>query len=524
MSGPPHLPSAMPASGMPASASNATDAADATHAARGGLTQLLGVIAQMLMPVYQVTVARLFGQATFGLYQTSLVILDLCTRIGWMGGDRAMHRFIAAHAAAGEDELAQQAFGGIVRLSAGVSGVLALGLGLASGLIARLTGKPGLAQLLPIMALLIVPATATYILISATLGKKVTRVNLLVRGLGEPVFMLLAAIVAYALGGRLRGLAVAHVSASVLGFVGALVGVCFVFGRSWVARALRARSYPGLLRFALPVAGSEIGNTVLQKADFFILSFFVPDRTIAVYAAAEFLGRIAANVRYAFDGIAAPVLAEALHLGDRERLRYNLALMTRWVATLSVPLAVTMVGLRTDLLAIYGPGFVAGTTLVCLWTTTHLVSGTLGLVSHVLTMSGRSRIYLVNQLVAAALNIGLSLILIPRFGMTGAAVSALVAVTTPLVAALFEVWRLERVHPFERGLAKPFLAGAGMLATELTLGRVVPGHVTHAVVAAISGLLVYVALLFLLRPGREERELMTRLWAGVRTRLRGART
>ncbi|MDB4980684.1 MAG: polysaccharide biosynthesis protein [Myxococcales bacterium] len=491
-------------------------ARDAAHAARGGLMQLLGAIAQMLMPVYQVTAARLFGQATFGIYQTSLVAFDLCVRLGWMGGDRAMHRFIASHVAAGEDELAQRAFGGQLRLTAGVSTVLAVALALSSGLIARLTGKPALGQMLPIMSIMVVPATATMILVAATLGKKTTRVNFLVRALGEPIFMILAAVIAWKLSGSPRSLAIAHVSASTIGCVGAFVGACFVFGGAWVRRALRAPTHPKLLAFALPVAGAEVGNTILQKADLFILSFFVPDRAIAVYAAAEFLGRIAANVRYAFDGIAAPVLAEALHLGDRERLRYNLALMTRWVATLSVPLAVTMVGLRADLLALYGPGFVTGTTLVCIWTTTHLVSGTLGLMGHVLTMSGRSRTYLVNQTIAGALNVGLSLLLIPRFGMTGAAVSALVAVTTPLTLALFEVWSLERVHPFEPGLAKPFVAGAAMLAVEIAVGRIVTGHLAHAAAAVGSGLVVYLVTLGLLRPGREERELVGRLLARIR--------
>src|SRR4051794_24714914 len=100
-------------------------AADAAHAARGGLLQLLGAIAQGLMPIYHVLVARLFGQATFGLYQTSLVIVELCTRLGWMGGDRAMHRFIAGHRAAGEDEMAQRAFGGALRLTGSVSAVVA---------------------------------------------------------------------------------------------------------------------------------------------------------------------------------------------------------------------------------------------------------------------------------------------------------------------------------------------------------------------------------------------------------------
>jgi O-antigen/teichoic acid export membrane protein len=492
--------------------------ADAAHAARGGLMQLAGALVQLLMPVYHVTVARLFGQAVFGLYQTCLAVLDLCTRIGWMGGDRAMHRFIAAHRAAGEDDLARRAFGGAMRLTTSVSAVMTVALIFGSGLVARLTHKPELAHMLPIMALLIVPATSTMVLVAATFGNKVMIVSFLVRSLGEPVFMIGAALIAFALGGGPRRLAAAHVSASVIGCVGAFVGTCFVFGRAWVLRALREPRHPELLRFAIPVAASELGNTVLQKADLFILSFYVPDATIAVYAASEFLGRVAANVRYAFDNVAAPVLAEALHLGDRERLRYNLALMTRWVATLSVPLAVTMVGLRSDLLALYGTGYLGGATLVCVWTATHLVSGTLGLVSHVLTMSGRSRLYFMNQAIAALVNVALSLVLIPRFGMMGAAASALVAVSTPLCLALVEVWSAERVHPFSLGLGKPFVAGAAMLAAETLAGHVATGHFAHAALAILSGLAAYLVVLLALGLGREEREALQKLGARLRRR------
>jgi O-antigen/teichoic acid export membrane protein len=495
----------------------AKKAADVAHAAKGGATQLLGAIAQMLMPVYQVVVARLFGQATYGLYQYALGVTDLATRLGWMGGDKAMHRFIAAHGAAGEDELARRAFGGALRLTASVSALLAIGLALAASVVARLAGKPGLAAMLPVLSFLIVPATATIVLVAATLGRKVTRVSFLVRSLGEPLFMLGAAFVAYTLGGgSARALATAHVSASTIGFLAALVGACFVFGRAWVFGALRAPAHPKLVAFVLPVAGSELGNAVLQKADFLVLGLFVSDRAVAIYVAAEFLGRIAANVRYAFDGIAAPMLSEALHLGDRERLRGNLALLTRWVATLSVPLAVTMVGLRVDLLALYGEAYVVGASLVCVWTVTHLVNGTLGLVGHVLMMSGRSRTFLVNQVIAASVNVALSFLLIPRFGLMGAAVSALVAVTTPLVLTIFEVWALERVHPFAWGLAKPFVAGAAMLAAEIGVGRVVSGHLAHAAAAVGVGLATYLVALALLRPGREEREVIAKLWARLR--------
>jgi stage V sporulation protein B len=492
--------------------------ADAAHAARGGAVQLFGVIVQLLMPVYHVLAARLFGQAAFGTYQAALVVLEFCNRFGWAGGDKAMHRFIAGHRAAGEDELARQAMGSILRLSAAVSAVLAVTLFLAADLVAARMHKPELGAVFRIMALEIVPAAAVMLLVQSTMGAKVTRVNLLVRGFGEPICLILATFAAYALIGGPRGLAAAHVAAYVTVFFAAVLGVRAVFGKGWLTSSLRSKAHPALIRFALPVLGSEVGNFVGQKADLFIVNLYVDVRSVAVYVAAEFLGRVAANIRYAFDGIAAPVLSEALHLHDRQRLGYNLALITRWVVTLTVPLATTLVALRNDLLAMYGPGYLVGGALVCVWTVTHLLSGCFGLGYHVLLMSGRSRMHMINQFAGALTTVGVSFLLVPRIGMMGGALGALAAVTLSLTATLIEVWIFERVHPFRWGLAKPVLAGAGAFGAQLGAGSLVSGRAAHVALVLAAGLVAYVAVLLVLRPGREERQILAGLWARLRGR------
>jgi O-antigen/teichoic acid export membrane protein len=492
--------------------------ADAAHAARGGALQLFGVIVQLLMPVYHILAARLFGQTAFGTYQAGLVVLEFANRFGWVGGDKAMHRFIAGHRAAGEDDLARQAMGSILRLSAAVAAVLAVTLFVAADLVAGRMHKPELGAVFRIMAVEIVPATSLMLLVQSTMGAKVARVNFLVRGLGEPVCLIIATLAAYALIGGPRGLAAAHVAAYVTLFFAAALGVRAVFGKGWLTSSLRSKAHPALMRFSLPVLGSEVCNFVGQKADLFIVNLHVDVRSVAVYVAAEFLGRVAANIRYAFDGIAAPVLSEALHLHDRQRLGYNLALITRWVVTLTVPLATTLVALRADLLAVYGPGYLGGGALVCVWTLTHLLSGSLGLSYHVLLMSGRSRMHMLNQLAGALTTVGVSLFLVPRIGMMGGALGALSAVMLSLAATLIEVWIFERVHPFRWSLAKPVLAGAGALGAQLGLGSLVSGRVAHIALVLAGGLIAYAGLLLVLRPAREEREIAARLWARLSRR------
>ena len=100
---------------------------DARHVARSGVLQLLSALGQGLMPVTHILIARLFGAAVFGAYQASVAILDVLTRAGQVGSMGGMHRFIAAHRAAGDDDLTKRALGTGIRLTVGVSTVLEIG-------------------------------------------------------------------------------------------------------------------------------------------------------------------------------------------------------------------------------------------------------------------------------------------------------------------------------------------------------------------------------------------------------------
>jgi O-antigen/teichoic acid export membrane protein len=139
----------------------------------------------------------------------------------------------------------------------------------------------------------------------------------------------------------------------------------------------------------------------------------------------------------------------------------------------------------------------------------------------VIVMSGRSRLFFWNNLGAALLNLGLSLALIPRHGVMGAAVASLASITALQGALAVQVFWLERVHPFGWPLAKPFLAAGIALAAELGVRALVsglPGVVRVAAMIA-AGAVVYPAALLALRPGDEER----RFVLGLVARLLGRR-
>ena len=187
-----------------------------------------------------------------------------------------------------------------------------------------------------------------------------------------------------------------------------------VFGASTLRQSLSAESHPSFARFAVPLGASDLMSAVLQRADTFLVASLRGTDALAIYTAAEFITRVIANPRYLFDYIIAPVISEALHMRDRARVRYNLALMTRWVVTACMPIAVTVIVLRVEILGLYGAAFVTATGPLVILAIHNLVGGCLGLTPYVVAMGGRSRLFLLNNLCAAALNIAIGLVLVPR--------------------------------------------------------------------------------------------------------------
>jgi O-antigen/teichoic acid export membrane protein len=458
----------------------------------------------------------------FGGYQASLAIMEMLTRGGTGGADKGMLRYIAGHRARGEPDLVRSALGTGLRLCIGIAGTAAAILIVVATPLARVAHEPAMATALRIMAPAALFTGSMWVLVQASLAAKVTRANFVVRGLGEPLLLLTAGLIAALFGRSLGHLAVAHVLATAATLLLAIVVVGRVFGPGELRRALRSPKLPGFARFSIPLGLADLMNAVLQRADIVLLTMLVGPSPAAVYAASEFITRVISNARYVFDSVAAPVFSEALHLGQRDRLHHNLILMTRWVASAAAPIAVTVIVLRRELLSLYGPGFLEGGATLSVLAAGHLVNATLGLTGWILMVEGRSRMILMNNVVAAIVNVAMGLTLIPRFGLLGTAFAALGSALLLNLIVVAEVWFLHRVYPFNWSVLKPFSAAAVALGVELVVGRSLHVAAVRVPVVLVVGLAAYLLTFVALGLAPEDRRLLTsarnraRAWFGRR--------
>jgi O-antigen/teichoic acid export membrane protein len=130
-----------------------------------------------------------------------------------------------------------------------------------------------------------------------------------------------------------------------------------------------------------------------------------------------------------------------------------------------------------------------------------LVSMACGPVSVVLLMAGKSSWNLFNTIFAASVGVGLNLVLIPRYGIVGAAIAAAATIAANNLIPLAQVWGYLRLHPLGSGFL--IVAGSALLTYGAIgmLARVVLGPTLLGLV--VAGALATGAYAVLLRRARD---------------------
>ena len=272
----------------------------------------------------------------------------------------------------------------------------------------------------------------------------------------------------------------------------------------------------GFWAFTAPRALAAVAQIVLQRLDIVLVAVISGPAQAAVYAAAtRFLvaGQLA---NAALIQAAQPQLSHLFGIGDRAAAGAVYQATTAWLIVLTWPLYLLSALFGPQLLAVFGRSYQDGATVVVILALAMLLATACGQVDLVLTMTGRSRWSLFNGLLAVLVNVAVDVALIPRAGITGAAIGWAAALAVSNLVPLAQVAWVARIHPFGRGPAAAMAVtavafGAVPLAARTALG---PG-LAASLAGVAAGTLLAVAGLWCCRgalrlaalPGRPKAQL-----------------
>lgn len=481
--------------------------ADLATVARGGVLNLIGVVTSTLLGLLLVLIiARGFGATANGIFFEAVAMFSILVTIAQWGAETGMVRMIprlrVMHRTA---DIRQAIRAGLVPVVVAGS-VLALGMFIWAEPLGRLltNAQHGdeLGSALRALAAFVAIDAAYTVSLAATRGFGTMVPTVAIDKLGRAAAQVAMVLLVVAAGWSSTSLAVAWASPMALGLVAASMCAATLLRRSQQdssdssAEPMRFHAmFLEFWRFTAPRGLASVFAVSILWFDTLLLGAMRSAEEAGVYAAATRFLAMGQFIGLALAQVVAPKMSELLSIGDRERARSVYATSTSWLILAAWPLYLTMILMAPALLAIFGQRFVEAQDAVTILGGAMLVATAVGSVDVVLLMGGRSSWNLANTAIAVASNIVLNLILIPPYGMTGAAIAWAASILINNLLPLVEVWRFVGIHPFNRGWLTAVLISLGSFGlVELVVRRYNGANLASLVVAGLLGAVVFVVL------------------------------
>jgi O-antigen/teichoic acid export membrane protein len=460
---------------------------------------------------FQWLLARTLGPAAVGIIGLALSVTGLASLLSLFGLPNAVMRFTALHI--GQKDRARAA--GVIVTGVRIVGItsitLAVVLFAASDLLAqRVFDKPAVAGVLRVFTISLPFSAFMSFFLAVTQGLKRMGYRVAIEKMIVPILKIGGLIVTvYVLGYHTIGVAYALLGVSVLGAVLAAMSVW----RLYPLRGRDERPIPivrDLLAFSWPLLLTGIVNRALQELETLVLGALVSSEQVGIYYLSLRITVLITLFLTSFSTIFAPVIAELHGKKEKALMESMLKTVTKWGFSLSLPAFLVLFTFSDKILLAFGPGFTEGATALRILALSQLFNVATGPVGWMLTMTGHPRLNLFNAVLLLVANIVLAIILVPQYGIVGAAFSEALVIFFINLLRLVEVYVILRTHPYRLSYLKPLTAGLLAAATLLGIQQLLPGLPLTAslVLSTLAALLVYAAVLLVLRLDDDDRMIL----------------
>ncbi len=495
---------------------------------RGAFFNTLGLVARLLEPLFVLFATWLYGPVVLAHYLIAIFMVEISAGFLAAGYADAATIFAskdvdqAATDRDAADRVAQvlaNAFVATFVLS--VSVAIATQLGAATLVEVAFPDHREMVPGLHLVGWSLVPFSFAAVAIAATKARLRMEYDALVGGL-RPVVLIATAVVARSLDASVTGLFAAWLVTQIVVAVLSLWPLFRLYDARAIVRAIgHLRPHRAMLTFAVPQSLNLTLNRYITRLDVLMLAAMgFGSVQVAWYGTAAILTSNLKTIRTVWSGALAPVAARHHQAGERDVLTRLLNQLSNVTTTIIVPIVLAAVVLRDDILGLANEAYRGDSAFVAMLLVPPFMNCAYGLAGNTLMFTGHSGWTLTNSLSVALLNTLLNWLLIPPFGLLGAAVATAIAVGLVSAAQVVELRLVEGVALRWRDVLAPHLGLlAGLVVVALSWDPAAIGGLGQRI--ALAGALVVLSLGICVALDRPLRASMARIATGVAARVRG---
>jgi O-antigen/teichoic acid export membrane protein len=390
---------------------------------------LVRIASAVILYISQIALARWMGDFEYGIYVVAWTWVLLLGGLSTLGLSTAMMRLLPEQRERGTFDLMR----GLLLGGRVVPVVFSAAVAIAGVLGLRLFGRAMDSHyLLPAYLALVCLPLVTLTDLQDGIGRANgwVGVALVPPYIVRPLVVLATVIAAHEAGLDMSA-PTAVAAAIVASVAAAIIQTLFLRRRlrSTIPRGPRTLALRPWFRMSMPlllISGCEV---LMQNVDVLVISNYLAPNDIAVYFAATKTMSVVLFVHFAVGSVFANRFASLNARGDQPGLKSAIRHAVNWTFWPSLAVAAAILALGRPALWLFGPQFTAGYGLMAILAVGYLAKAATGPSEFVLNMLGQQKACAAGLAAAVALNLTLCILLVPSFGLAGAAIATATAWT-----------------------------------------------------------------------------------------------
>jgi len=428
---------------------------------KGAGISFTGIIIGNVLGIFnQALLARFLGVKDYGHLSLALSIVQVAIVLSILGLSEGSARYIPFFIERGELAEAKSTIRFSLRFVFTMSVVLGVIFFFFLGTIIRVFfHDQSIRPLLQILVITLPLSVLPILIISIIRAFKAVRYKALVFDIAAKILRIAIFIPFIFLGKALLGAIVAYLAAALLPIVHSL----FFIRKKLLPQYSKLPVVPvgrKLLSFSWPLGLTGVSMFFETRADVLLLGYFLTAEDIGIYTPALVLTKMLTIVAVSFQFIFLPVVSEYSARGNSADLCLLYRTVTKWILALIVPVLSFILLFPKEIITfIYGQQYSGGWLALIFLAVGYSLGSVVSLAGNILVGAGHPKLNLASEVFAGLSSVLLNIVLIPIWGIAGAAIAAGFSFMLRGIAALALVYKTERFHPFALNQSKALLAG-----------------------------------------------------------------
>lgn len=443
---------------------------------------------------------KILGVRDSGFYFLVMSAMRIFCAISVLGLDQGMIRYISIHKSTGDG---RRAAGTVI---AGVVPSLVISVfasiivfAFAPQIATMIFKKPELTYLLKTMVASLPLLTVFTIFLSVIQGFGKMRIRALCEDIFWP-FASFAGVVAVKFAGRddMSGMVFVYVAS--IGISAAVSAFLMLKqGKGVLDWSRPIMEWKETLLYSSPLVLRSLFIQILMWTDVLMVGIFKPAEDVGIYFMASRLIVMVSSTNAILGAVASPMFSSLNHSGEKKRLGILYEFNNRLTVALQMPIITILWLCGSQALRVFGKEYGAGTEALDILLAAQAFVAFGGASAIMLVMTGYSGTTLMNSGLGALSNIVLNIILIPKMGITGAALSTALVKSSLSVIRIYQVRHYTGLMPFSRKYLAPLIYIAAATAATAAARALFPFLATTFMGLIASGIMFSILTLAGLR-------------------------